>query len=393
MKIHFFSLSFNPVSGGGSHHTLEYILTQLHKRGHDVTLTTIFSDNNKLRTQPEFTIIEKRIGGKFLDLQKQVGNLLSAASADVLCLYGPALLWAGGLYKQQGGNTPVVVYLNNYTPGMNLAHREYSESRGVEKMKKQIADTIYTTKCYVWEKTIGRSLVKKIDAVVSDSPIVKNIYENFGYRAQRSFVCPEFIDVVTHGNTTSTPPFTKKDGELHVLYAGRLTHDKGVDILVKASTLSTHQKIVVHIVGKGPQKKYLEALAQQAPNIHFYDWVDQATMRDFYTHADVFVHPCRWPEPFGRTIVEAMMCGLPIVTTSHSGSAWVAGEAGYILQDTRVDTLAQMLDKISREGVRSLEAKRIFAKKRASFFEPTQQLVAFEHILSEVQEGRLKKSQ
>lgn len=385
MKIHFFALNLNTVSGGGSHHTLDYILRTLKKRGHDITLTTLFSDGNRFARPPEFTLLETQISGSFLEQQKKISSILSQTPADLFFLYGPSIFWAGGMYRKSGGTTPTVAYLNNYTPGMRLFHRDYREINFFHRAKKYIRDLTFSYKSYVWEKLQGATYVRYLDALISDSPIVEKIYKDFGYTARHSFVCPEFIETTTESlrlPSNQVAPFNKNPNTLHILYTGRLMYDKGIDLLIHALTQGTPPHIITHLVGEGPQKKYLQFLTKKygLQNILFYDWMDQEKLVGFYKHADIFIHPCRWPEPFGRTIVEAMSQGLPIITTAHSGSAWVAGKAGYILSNTTPGAIRKMLIDIysDKEG---LEKKSLEARERAKIFDPQKQLSNLETFL------------
>lgn len=52
-------------------------------------------------------------------------------------------------------------------------------------------------------------------------------------------------------------------------------------------------------------------------------YVDHEQIKTLYAEADLFVHPGIWPEPFGRTILEAMQMGLAVVATNVGGPAEV----------------------------------------------------------------------
>ncbi len=69
-------------------------------------------------------------------------------------------------------------------------------------------------------------------------------------------------------------------------------------------------------LGDGPDLERLRGLALAtglAPNIHFLGW--QADTAPFLRHADALLHAARY-ETFGNTLVEAMACGVPVVTTN-----------------------------------------------------------------------------
>jgi len=63
-----------------------------------------------------------------------------------------------------------------------------------------------------------------------------------------------------------------------------------------------------------------------------------------YARADVFVHPGVWPEPFGRTVLEAMQAGLPVVCTDVGGPADVVREAELRCEPGDPDGLAAKIE-------------------------------------------------
>jgi glycosyltransferase involved in cell wall biosynthesis len=62
--------------------------------------------------------------------------------------------------------------------------------------------------------------------------------------------------------------------------------------------------------------------------VSFHGLFDHAELGEHYATVDVFVHPDLWPEPVGRTVLEAMQHGLPIVCSDVGGPPWICGDAG-----------------------------------------------------------------
>jgi len=63
-----------------------------------------------------------------------------------------------------------------------------------------------------------------------------------------------------------------------------------------------------------------------------------------YADADVFVHPGVWPEPFGRTILEAMQAGLPVVATDVGGPAETVPNEKLLCTPGDVEGLAESIE-------------------------------------------------
>ena len=111
-------------------------------------------------------------------------------------------------------------------------------------------------------------------------------------------------------------------GERLVLFAGKLTHFKGVDILLDAAAAyeSSPGDILTVIAGDGDMRDELEGQMRELGlgSVCFIGNVSQAELARLYNVADVDVVPSR-NEPFGLVAVEAMACGTPVVASDSGG--------------------------------------------------------------------------
>ena len=110
------------------------------------------------------------------------------------------------------------------------------------------------------------------------------------------------------------------------VFSGVLYHRKGVDLLIRAfaelvrHTNDPHLKLI--ILGSGAQVEEYKALAASLSTlarISFMGNVDHAVMPIYLSASDVFVAPSR-AEPQGKMNLEAMMCGLPVISTNNGGT-------------------------------------------------------------------------
>jgi lipopolysaccharide/colanic/teichoic acid biosynthesis glycosyltransferase len=120
-----------------------------------------------------------------------------------------------------------------------------------------------------------------------------------------------------------------------VLFVGRLVAYKGVDVLLRALP---GLPVRAMIVGDGPCRASLEALATElgvADRVTFAGQVSDEIRLEWYRAADMFVLPSVSPqEAFGMVQVEAMLSGLPVVSTAlPTGVPWVNqhGETGLVV--------------------------------------------------------------
>lgn len=143
----------------------------------------------------------------------------------------------------------------------------------------------------------------------------------------------EKIQVIYNGIDTAvfTPrPLQTHDGKqpLRIKFFGRLSPDKGIEILIQAYPLLDVKEhlIELHIVGNvrdAPGRAtYLEDLKRLAAR-----FLDKgiffkphcADIREELADADLVVVPSIWREAFGRVLIEAMAAGVPVIASSTGG--------------------------------------------------------------------------
>lgn len=100
-------------------------------------------------------------------------------------------------------------------------------------------------------------------------------------------------------------------------FIGRLSDDKGCDILIKA--VKDLKNIELLIVGKGIFEENLKNLAKDNSNIKFLGKLSRQEILDFYQNLDLFVLPSKKHDPFGLVIAEAMAFFVPTIVTNVCG--------------------------------------------------------------------------
>ena len=109
-------------------------------------------------------------------------------------------------------------------------------------------------------------------------------------------------------------------GELKVLYAGRMTREKGVDLLAETFLRAHASDPRLHLLlaGGGPEEEELRArLGERAT---FLGWLGGEDLARAYASADVFLF-CSRTDTFGQVILEAAASGLPVVAVAEGGPA------------------------------------------------------------------------
>lgn len=140
-------------------------------------------------------------------------------------------------------------------------------------------------------------------------------------------------------------------------FAGRLVPEKGVDLLIRAAA-KLPGKWVLHLLGDGPEREALRELAgvyNISGSVSFEQGIPSTAMPDFYRKLDVFVLPSRsrpnWEEQFGRVLIEAMACGVPVIGARSGAIPEVIGPAGMLFEEDNLEELAAHLLALKEETV------------------------------------------
>ncbi len=143
------------------------------------------------------------------------------------------------------------------------------------------------------------------------------------------------IDLQRLESSSQESPWGAEDGDLfRVVAAGRLHHQKGFDVLIRAASLLVHQhglhRLRVHILGQGPEEA---ALRQLIRSERLEDVVrlegHQNNAAAWFRHSHLFCLSSRY-EGMPNTLMEAMACGVPVVSTDcPSGPAEILAAGSY----------------------------------------------------------------
>ncbi|MDP2935055.1 MAG: glycosyltransferase [Dehalococcoidia bacterium] len=213
------------------------------------------------------------------------------------------------------------------------------------------AKVVFFTWQNLWKKfplpfgLMERHVLRRAHGAIAGSVSAAEILQRKGFRGPLAII-PQFgVDP----EVFRPMPVAKAPRPFTIGFAGRLVREKGLHLMLEAAAgLEGDWRILV--VGEGPLRQQLEAAAARLgvrAKVEFVGGTPSAEMPSRYREMDVLVLPSftvpHWKEQFGRVIIEAMACGLPVVGSDSGEIPHVMGEAGLVFPEGDVPALRSAL--------------------------------------------------
>ena len=216
------------------------------------------------------------------------------------------------------------------------------------------------------------------------SRLARQIFAVSNYSAkqieERLQIGPDRVIVVHNGlgavGSAKAPPLDSAGhasgtpGELHkpmALFVGTLIPRKNLLGVWRAFSRIREEKgldVRLIVVGASRDAKALSAELKADPNVRFLDYVDDKRLAALYKAAAFLVLPSFY-EGFGLPIIEAMALGTPVITSSSSALAEVAGDAALLVDPRDEEQIySAMLWLFTDERLRMELAERGMARAR-----------------------------
>jgi len=186
-----------------------------------------------------------------------------------------------------------------------------------------------------------RKLAQAVKMFISPSKFLGNILIKHRLAANQVISIPNFLPIMEISST----------GEDYFLYFGRLSEEKGVDLLIKAFAAIGGGKLV--IAGDGPERTRLESLAEHysSAEIKFIGHQSPAKINELLAGCLASIVPSIWWENFPYSVMEAMALGKPVIASRTGGIPEQVehGRTGLIFTPGRIDELAECMKKVMHD--------------------------------------------
>jgi glycosyltransferase involved in cell wall biosynthesis len=241
-----------------------------------------------------------------------------------------------------------------------------------------------------WE--IQKHLLNRSDGIITDSRCSKNDVTRLARISAEKVHVVYLASNGAYGHMSSESTFKAMRKKYSLpqsffLYVGDATTNKNLPRLVDAAAKT---KIPLVMVGKAITEKnvdrtniwnkdiiYVQYVAEQEKNIYPLGYIPHDDLIAIYNMASAFIMPSLY-EGFGLPVLEAMQCGLPVITTNEGSLAEVAGTAAYFVDAYSVESIAAGMKEVfeSKELQNKLSKKGIEQAKKFTWQKTVNETIA-----------------
>lgn len=220
---------------------------------------------------------------------------------------------------------PVVVTLHNYRlicPGATLFHKGRIFENSIHSVFPVRAVLNGAYRNSIWQTaalatmTAIHSLIgtwkNKVDVYITLTSFARKKFMNaaIGIPKSKFVVKPNFIKDIGKGD-----PRQRKD---YYLFVGRLTEEKGIRTLLKATRLFNFKLV---IIGSGPLSEEVVQCARENPRITFLGFQQKSVVINYMKSCRALLFPSEWYEGFPITLLEAFATGTVVVASKLGAMA------------------------------------------------------------------------
>ena len=189
-------------------------------------------------------------------------------------------------------------------------------------LRKPAVATVHTIYYLDTKPLVGRVfgwILQSYDKVLFASEKIRQEFVNFGVDRRKAVVFTYWAD------NSRFKPLVKRDAKkivgwedkFVVLFVGRLIKEKGADLLVEVARMA-NKNVFFAFVTSGSYAEFKKLIGGRVPsNVIFVGQVDYSRLHLYYNAADIFVLSSPHREGFSRAVLEAALCGTPVIASER----------------------------------------------------------------------------
>ncbi|MCK4539559.1 glycosyltransferase family 4 protein [Candidatus Parcubacteria bacterium] len=375
---------------GGSERYLFDLSEILKKNGHKIVPFSMQNDNNLPSNHAKYFIKEVGLNKfnlinifKFFynyDAVNRLKKLIKDEKPDIAHLHNIAHQLSPAIIRVlKRHNIPIVQTLHDYKlicPNAKL----FVDNKNCEKCRGGKYYNCLKNKCmkdsylksfmavleaYLWNRLI--KIYDRVDVFIAPSKFMRDKCVDFGVPAEKIRVAYNFYDAPVNNQMELA------SDEKYVLYYGRLSKEKGVDVLLEAMKSVKHG-IKLKIVGPGPEYKNLE---EKISKFNLQDRVFLlgpkygGDLQTIINQAIAVIVPSLWPENMPYCLLEPMAIGKIVIVSRVGGMTEIIKNQknGFSFEPENFQALTKIINNLQNFnqeeiGKRAMETiKRLNSKK------------------------------
>jgi len=213
----------------------------------------------------------------------------------------------------------------------------------------------------------------QMEEVMVPSEGTRQQLQSRGLPPERMKPLPRWVDTDSYSPEMRNPTFWKSRGigigRVVLLYVGRVSREKGLEMLVDSfrELVDGGAAIALAVIGDGPYREEMEVALSGYPAL-FTGYLAGEQLQRGYASADLFVFPSA-TDTFGNVVLEAQASGLPVIVSDEGGprELMLDGETGVVFRAGSKDDLSAairvMISDPERMNLMGLNARRFTLEK------------------------------
>ncbi len=255
-----------------------------------------------------------------------------------------------GLGRQLSQIRPQVVHIDEEPYNLATCHAMWQARRAGARTLFFTWQNIYRKLPFPFS-AIERYNLDRADYAIAGSDGAREVLLQKGFRGPVA-VIPQFgVDPVLY----SPGAQRRRSGRFVIGYVGRLYEFKGLLTLVEAVT-GLQGEGELRLMGEGPLRARLQDEAESrgiAERTSFIPYTPSVEVPARLRELDVLVLPSltmpNWKEQFGRVLVEAMACEVPVIGSDSGEIPQVIGDAGLVFPEGKVEALRDCISSLMED--------------------------------------------
>ena len=180
-----------------------------------------------------------------------------------------------------------------------------------------------------------------------------------------------WVGTVHHGLPLDLLRFTSKPAGNYLAFLGRVSPEKGLDRAIAIAAKAGLPLMIaakIDAVDQAYWEQVLRPLIRAHRDVEFIGEISEPQKSDFLGNARTLLFPIDWPEPFGIVMIEAMACGTPVIAYRCGSVPEVVenGISGFVVRDMEEAVSAvHIVHGLDRADVRRAFERRFTAERMA----------------------------